>query len=250
MSTAAGARGTGRAEQHSLGRAIVLHLLPGALITLCFAILAPLVRAAGFPSLFAIFLAIALVLIPCELGYLLREGVRRNGRPSLDGVVLYRERTPPRLLVPLVLGLFLWSGVSLGVAALLDRPLIAALFGWLPGWFFLAEDFAAYSRPALLITWALGLVANGIAGPVVEELYFRGYLLPRLERFEAWAPALNTLLFSLYHFFTPWQNIGRIVGLLPLVYAVRWRRDIRIGIVVHVAGNLFAMFAMLPQMLG
>jgi len=30
------------------------------------------------------------------------------------------------------------------------------------------------------------------------------------------------VLFSLYHFFTPWQNVGRILGLLPMVYAVWW----------------------------
>jgi membrane protease YdiL (CAAX protease family) len=40
-----------------------------------------------------------------------------------------------------------------------------------------AEDFTRYSTAALLITWTFGLVVNGIAGPVVEEMYFRGYLL-------------------------------------------------------------------------
>jgi membrane protease YdiL (CAAX protease family) len=61
----------------------------------------------------------------------------------------------------------------------------------------------------------LGDVVNAVAGPVVEEVYFRGYLLPRISRFGAWAPLINTVLFSVYHFFTPWQNVGRILGLLP-----------------------------------
>jgi hypothetical protein len=39
----------------------------------------------------------------------------------------------------------------------------------------------------------------------VEEYYFRGYLLPRLSRFGSLAPVINVALFSLYHFFTPWQ---------------------------------------------
>jgi membrane protease YdiL (CAAX protease family) len=45
---------------------------------------------------------------------------------------------------------------------------------------------------------------------VVEEMYFRGYLLPRISRLGAWAPLVNTVLFSLYHLFTPWLNVGRI----------------------------------------
>jgi uncharacterized protein len=236
-------------EQHSIERSIVLHLLPGALITLFFALTAPVARDLGFPSLLAILLAIPFVLIPFELGYLLREGRRRNGRGSLEGVVLYRERIPGWQFALLVVGLFLWSAVAFGLIALLDAPLIEALFRWLPDWFFLDEDLSAYARPVLLATWVLGLVANGLAAPIVEELYFRGYLLPRISRFGGWAPLMNTVLFSLYHFFTPWQLLGRILALLPMVYAVWWRRNIYIGMAVHCLGNTVTMLALLPAIL-
>ena len=237
-------------EQHSMTRSVVLHLLPGALITLFFALVAPVVRHVGFPSLLAIFLAIAVVLIPFELGYLFYEAKRRTGRLSLAGVVLYRDRVPAWQVVVLVLGLFLWSGVVFALYGLLDPVIIDAFFSWVPAWFFLTEDLSAYTKPALLGTWLLGLVVNGVAGPVVEELYFRGYLLPRLSRLGGWAPLVNAVLFSLYHFFTPWQNPGRIVGLLPMVYAVWWRRNIYIGIAVHCLGNLAAMLALLPLVAG
>jgi uncharacterized protein len=91
---------------------------------------------------------------------------------------------------------------------------------------------------------------NAVAGPIVEEVYFRGYLLPRISRFGAWAPLINTVLFSIYHFFTPWQNIGRIIGLLPLVYFVWWKRSIHISIAVHVLGNVSTMLLLLPVLLG
>ena len=58
-------------EQHSGVRTLVLHLLPGALITAFYAGAAPVVRSLGFPSLMAIFLALGFVLIPFELGYLI-----------------------------------------------------------------------------------------------------------------------------------------------------------------------------------
>ena len=242
--------GSDTPEQHSIGRSVVLHLLPGALITLFFALTAPVARGLGFPSLLAIFLAIPFVLIPFELGYLLREGRRRNGRISLEGVVVYREPIPLWQFVLLVIALFLWSGVAFGLIGLLDPLLVERLFRWLPDWFFLNEDLSAYPRPVLLGIWALGLVGNGLAAPVVEELYFRGYLLPRISRFGGWAPLINTVLFSLYHFFTPWQLLGRILALLPMVYAVWWRRNIYIGIAVRCMGNTVKMIALLLTILG
>lgn len=124
------------------------------------------------------------------------------------------------------------------------------MFSWLPGWFLFAEDFTRYSTATLLITWTLGLVVNGIAGPVVEEMYFRGYLLPRISRLGAWAPLVNTVFFSLYHFFTPWLNVGRIIGLLPMVYAAWWKRSIYVSMAVHVLGNVIPMLLLLAVLLG
>jgi membrane protease YdiL (CAAX protease family) len=125
-----------------------------------------------------------------------------------------------------------------------------SVFSWLPGWFLFAEDFSRYSTAALLITWTFGLVVNGIAGPVVEEMYFRGYLLPRISRLGAWAPLVNTVLFSLYHLFTPWLNIGRIIAWAPMVYATWWKKSIYVSMAVHVLGNAIPMLLMLTVLLG
>jgi CAAX protease family protein len=232
-------------EQHSLARTLVLHLLPGALMVAFYVVVGPLVRGLGLPSLMAIYLAILFVLIPFELGYLYYRA-KKNGT-SIGSVVLYREPVPRAQFVALALGLFAWSAIcSVLLYPPLDELFIENVFFWLPDSFFLVEDFSRYSTAALLVTWAFGFVVNAIAGPVVEELYFRGYLLPRISRFGAWAPLMNMVLFSIYHFFTPWQNLGRIVGLLPMVYAVWWKRSIYVSIAVHVLGNVSAMVLLLP----
>jgi membrane protease YdiL (CAAX protease family) len=127
---------------------------------------------------------------------------------------------------------------------------IGNVFFWLPDPFFLAEDFSRYSATALAVTWGFGLIVNGIAGPVVEEMYFRGYLLPGLSRLGAWALLVNTVLFSLYHFFTPWQNVGRVLALLPTVYAAWWKRSIYVSIAVHCLGNVSSMLLLLPLFFG
>ena len=235
--------------QHSVARTLVLHLLPGALATIFYVAAAPLVRGLGFPSLMAIYLAILFVLIPFELGYLFYHA-RKNGS-SLGSVVLYREPVPRVQFLALVFSLLAWSGIFyVLIYPPLDAFFIENVFSWLPETFFLAEDFARYSTAALLITWAFGLVVNAIVGPIVEEVYFRGYLLPRISRFGAWAPLVNTVLFSLYHFFTPWQNVGRIVGLLPMVYAAWWKRSIYVSIGAHVLGNVSTMLLLLPVLFG
>ena len=235
-------------RQHSIAHSVVLHLLPGALITGFYIGVAPVVRDLGFPSLMALYLAIVVVLIPFELGYLLYRARKEGG--SLGRVVLYREPVPRGQLVGLVLVTVIWASL---IAMLLFPPLdeffVDAFFFWVPGWFF-ADDLAQYSSAALLITWVIGLLANGIAGPLVEELYFRGYLLPRIARFGGWAPVLNMVLFSLYHFFTPWANIGRIVALLPMAYAAWWKRSVYLSMAVHVLWNIGGMLLLLAVLLG
>ena len=236
-------------QQHSLARTVVLHLLPGVLMVAFYLLAGPVVRGLGFPSLMAIYLAILFVLIPFELGYLFYRA-RKTGS-SLGSVVLYREPVPRGHFVALVLSLFVWSSIFyVLIYPPLDVFFIENVFSWLPDSFFLVEDFARYSTGALVITWVLGFVVNAVAGPVVEEVYFRGYLLPRISRFGAWAPLINTVLFSVYHFFTPWQNAGRIVGLLPMVYAVWWKRSIYVSVGAHVLGNVSVMVVMLPVLFG
>lgn len=230
-------------EQHTLPVSVLLHLLPGALATVLFVLLVDPVVALGFPPIAAFLAVIALVIIPFELGLLLWLGRRRNSRLSLDGVVLYREPMKIRdwaWLYPLLL---LAAFLGFGILAVIEPAIRSALFGWLPSWFLNLIDFDAiptYSSNAWLITLAAYFALNVVAGPITEELYFRGYLLPRIDRFGRWAPLINTTLFSLYHFWSPWQILARIVGVGPYVYAVWWKRNIYLGMAVHVSLNLIA----------
>jgi membrane protease YdiL (CAAX protease family) len=216
-----------------------LHLLPGALIAAFYFLAGPLVMRAGYPSLLALLLAIIVILIPFELGYLLYEGKRTTGRFSLHSVVLYREPMPVwhyLLLVPLLLT---WMLVVFVLLAPVDSYLAQTLFWWLPDWSLPTTSLATisqYGQGVLVVTFVAEL-ALSIAGPLVEELYFRGYLLPRIPASRSWAPLINVLLFSLYHFYSPWQNISRIIAILPFVYVVSWKRNIYIGIITHAAFN-------------
>jgi membrane protease YdiL (CAAX protease family) len=129
------------------------------------------------------------------------------------------------------------------VAPLIQPAIIDTFFSWWPEQYNFQNalqdpsQIAGYSG-ARVVAFAYAL-SLGLLAPFVEELYFRGYLLPRMEGYaDKWAPLLNTVLFSLYHFFSPWENPIRIVALLPLIYVAWRKRDIRFTILPHVLSNL------------
>jgi membrane protease YdiL (CAAX protease family) len=220
--------------QHTIPQTLLLHLLPGALITTGFILLGPWLKQNHLPPLLAILIPILLILIPFELGLLYFLGYRRNGRLSLEGIVLNRERLAIKDYLIFAPALLAWSVFLFMALGGLDQAILKSLFGWLPDWFQInVFNPADYSQTALTVTFVLFLVLNGVAGPVVEELYFRGYLLPRIEYLKGWAPLVNVLLFSLYHFFSPWQNVTRILALLPLAYTVRWKKNIYLSMLAH-----------------
>ena len=227
-------------EQLSAPMLIALHLVPGALVTVAFLLLAPLVKAAGFPPIAALLAAILLVLVPVELGIVLRAVRRDGGAAALP----YRQRLALREWFWLFPVLIVAAFVGFGVHRLGEPWLIAHLFGWLPEWFVFPIPLGGihdYSASSWILTLCAFFLLNGVIGPVVEELYFRGFLLPRMERLGRWAPLVNATLFSIYHFWSPWQLVARILGIGPMVYAVWWKRNVYLGMAVHCALNTLAV---------
>ena len=78
--------------------------------------------------------------------------------------------------------------------------------------------------------------------PIVEEMYFRGYLLPRLAHLGFWAIPINGLLFALYHFTTLWGLAFRFLIALPLAYSAYRKHNILPAILVHVIANSVDVF--------
>ena len=78
------------------------------------------------------------------------------------------------------------------------------------------------------------MVANAFLAPVVEELVFRGLLLPRMRPvFGRGDIFVNGLLFALYHLHMPWVIPATIVDTFALAYPSRRYRSALIGIIVH-----------------
>ena len=233
--------------QHSLLKSFLLHVLPGALTTAAFLALKLLLDGSGTPPLLAFLLAVLLVDLPLLLGLMLVEGKKLNGRLSLEGVVLYRDKLSWKTFILVFVGAFVVIFALLMAITPVSALVTERLFSWLPDWMFLEEQtqYLAYTKGVLLAVFSLHLVLTGVALPWVEELYFRGYLLPRLSRYKAWAPLLGGLLFGLYHV---WQWFGFPTVFLmgvALGYLVWWKRDVRLSIAGHVLANVLPRVMML-----
>ena len=235
-------------EQHSFFLSIILHLIPGAIATTLYVILAPVLNPLGLPSILTFLIIAVLIVIPFELGIIIVKGYRFQKKVSLVEAIFYREPIPTSQYLIFIPALLVWAIIGYTViAAPIDTFLFSHLFNWFPDQLQLNEiitNLSNYSKNILIITLVIGFLVNGIIGPFVEELYFRGFLLPRISRFGKWAPFINTVLFSIYHFFTPWQIFSRIIGLLPLFYVVWWKKNIYIGIWVHCLINSIATILM------
>lgn len=246
-----GPREPAEAQQHHLATSVLLHLWPGAALLAFVLATAPFFARFGIPAPFVLFVGIPAVIVPIELGTLLVHARRRTGSWRLSPLTVgYRERLPRRRTRRMVAALVAWFMVFFLLSTAVVDPILAErAFGWLPD---AVLQFSTFDdggvEPSRLVTVLLILTAvvfNGVVGPVVEELYFRGYLLPRISRLGRGAPVLNTVLFSLYHLWTPWQNPARILGLVPMTWMVWRQRSLRIGIATHVIVNLMFLSLLL-----
>lgn len=126
----------------------------------------------------------------------------------------------------------------------IEHP-IWTIFDWVPEWFRIDRfETGTMALPILTLTIILNFIFNGVLGPFMEELYFRGFLLLRMAKLGKMAPLTNAVLFSIYHFFIPWENITRIIALIPFIYAVWYKKNIRIGIFVHCTLNILSGIGM------
>jgi membrane protease YdiL (CAAX protease family) len=219
-------------EKHSTNQSLVLHLLPGVLVGGFYFLARQPVAQMGYPSFFALLLAFALILIPIELGFLFVQGKKKTGCFTLKGIVSYGNSIPGWQYIVWPICIFVVIGAIFTLLKPVDAFLQNGLFFWMPT---LNDGLDGnYSRTILIVTYSMALLFNVFLAPLVEELYFRGYLLPRMQgRF---APLLHSFLFAAVHIFTPWMMITRTLGLLPLVFGVK-KKNIYIGMIVHMLSN-------------
>lgn len=139
-------------------------------------------------------------------------------------------------------------GVVAGVAGwLMVIALMLAVVGTV--WALGGEDYLPKEPPELIPIVAglpfLVRVAVGVTAGVVEELFFRGFLQPRV------GIAASSLLFVMAHlsYDQPFMLVG--IAALSVLFAllVRWRRSILAAIAAHAAFDLIQLLIVVPEIL-
>jgi membrane protease YdiL (CAAX protease family) len=145
---------------------------------------------------------------------------------------------PREIGIGVLVGIGSWGAV-LAVAILLGLVIMA-----------LGGEDALPKQPPALIPWIVALpvgvrILISLSAGVVEEVFFRGFLQPRIGIF------LSTALFILAHFSygQPFMLVG--IGTLSLIYAflVRWRQNIWPAMAAHFLFDAVQLLFIIPTAL-
>jgi membrane protease YdiL (CAAX protease family) len=111
-------------------------------------------------------------------------------------------------------------------------------FDWVPDWFVFDTDLTNYSNSTVLITLLLALIGGVLIGVITEEIFFRGFLLPRMAWLGKWTVLLHVIVFAGYHFWSPWMFVPRVVALIPFIYIIKKKDSLILAIWFHCILNL------------
>lgn len=228
----------------SLIKVIFLVFVPTTILTAVYALLGHVQET--IPSLLLFFALALVILFPFELAVILRASKKRFGNYSVRSAFANQEK--PNWKRTLLYGslLFCFAGivsVTIGpLENLLTTPISNKLAEIIPVYFDWnnMEYLRQYPKNILLLTCVAYGVLNVFVGPVIEELYFRGYLTSRISSWGKCAPVIITVLFSLYHLWLPLQNLFRMCVFLPAAYITWKEKNIFISMVFHCLCNLFS----------
>jgi len=230
----------------SIPMIIFLGLFPGVIVLLIAFIFSSPIIGINFSIYLSIMLATILGLIPTELGILKYFAWKSNRK--IKDIIFYKEKmSVKKMILPIVIP-FTFALAVFTLFTPYELKLWGNLFDFIPDWFKINKtNFSELKY--LKISLVLALVFNGFFGPFVEELYFRGFLLPRMKIFGIFAPLVNSTIFSIYHFFSPWENISRIIAVTPIAYTVWKHKDLRLNIITHCTLNTLSVIGLIISLL-
>lgn len=133
----------------------------------------------------------------------------------------------------------------MAVAMPVSDFLLNNVFSFIPDKYVLTEDMSVFSRNIIIITIPVSFFMITIILPIIEELYFRGFLLARMEWMGKYSVLINMVLFAVYHFWSPWMIVARVVAFLPLFYWVYKKKSLKLSIAVHCLANFTDVVALL-----
>lgn len=195
-------------------------------------------------------------LVPMELGVIMSASKKEYGAYSLKSAFAGQEKIAVWKMLVIAFVFFVIAGLLSIFVAPIENQIFATMrsnvldnlpmgFDWTN-----YEYMKSFSKPIRILTCVCYGIFNVLIGPITEELYFRGYLTSHYKKQSPITPIFITVLFSLYHFWLPFNNGFRIVAFIPVVYVAYKKKNLYISIYFHCLCNLFSVVGFVLTVLG
>lgn len=220
-------------EIRSLWKLIILHLFPGIMLSIFYVFFLKKGILAEYPKLVVAALSACFSIIPIELGYLFYVAKKEEGSHNIFTVLGLKSRLKVKEYIVYTVSLFIITGILMTALKPISDYLLNFLFSWIPSWYNYNQDMSLFNRNIIIILILISFFLYTLIVPIIEELYFRGYLLARMKWMGNYSVLVNVILFAVYHFHSPWLIITRSIAMLPCYYWVYKKDSLRLAILIH-----------------
>lgn len=219
-------------------RILLTHLGPGLLFLTGFLVFADVAAWAGLPRGIGFPIAGLLLVSPLQLWLLRRAARRATGRASVLGAITYRDRVPLARAVPVTAGLLVFAAAVLAALSPMTAWLEGLLDPVLPDAWTVADDPTGLAVPVALAVLTVTVAGDGVVSAVTEELYYRGYLMPRVPVSARFRPVVGAALFTVAHLWQP--ELWPVVFLVQVVngMVVQRLRSVWVAAALHAGANV------------
>ena len=237
-------------EKHSGLETVFLHTFPGILNITVMVLFLPLTKYFNLLPFTANYFMIIIIMVPFQIGYLFYIAKTKTGVYDIMNIIVFKNNSKLIEYIVFIIIITAWAILIIQIFSPIEIYIRDNLFVFIPDNIALRNtDLTVFPKNGLLFTCILGILTNGILAPISEEMYFRGYLLPRINLSSKWSVVVNASLFSLYHFFSPWQFFSRLLMVIPIYIWTVKKQDIKFALIAHIIGNLYSSIGLLIAVL-
>ena len=207
------------------------------------------------PQLLLFCFLFTMILVPIELGSILWASKKEYGTYSLRSAFDGQEKIAVWKVMMIAIAFCAIAGVLSAVIAPIENRMMAearnTVLSHLPAGFDWTnyEYLKSFPKSIRILTCVYYGIFNVFVGPITEELYFRGYLTSHYEKQNSFTPIVIAVLFSLYHFWLPFDNVFRILAFAPVAYIAYKKKNLYISICFHCICNLFSVVGFVLEVL-
>lgn len=249
-------------KQFNIVQVILAFVLPSLFACVGFRWLLQYLVAQGAPKILVWpIVAAAMLLILVIIGFFLVNKESQQLGISLQQRLLFKRIPTKQWMISLgvlFVGLAVSAGLSSSVALFQQLPGLA-IPEYMPFWLnpaidplqtsleVLSPGYPIQGNYLLLLIMAVALLLNILA----EEVYFRAWLLPKMQGFGKWGWFLNALFFTLYHAFQLWLFPIIFVVSLATTFTVHKTKSILPAFTIHLVANfLMTVLGLLALVMG